>query len=126
MRRRRLCTACSGRFTTYEVVEVARLLVVKRDGRKEKYDKSKIELGLRRALEKRPVTEDKIQRVLSDVESVILSRHVPEIRSRDIGKIVLLCLRDVDEVAYLRFASVYQSFGSAESFRRAVLKIKDK
>lgn len=117
-RRRRECEKCETRFSTYEEVELLRLSVVKKSGEKEEYDKSKIENGVRRALVKRPVSEEKIGKLLGDIEYDIRTLEKPEITTREIGKIVLLKLKEVDEVAYVRFASVYKSFGSVESFKK--------
>lgn len=120
IRRRRECERCAARFSTYEEAETIGLSVVKRDGRKEEYDRRKIEAGLRRALEKRPACEEKAERILEEVEYELHAKQVPEVTSREIGRIILGKLKETDEVAYLRFASVYQSFGSAERFRKAI------
>lgn len=117
-RRRRECEKCNTRFSTYEEVEILRLSVVKKDGRKEDYDKGKIEAGIKRALVKRPVSEEKAAKLLGDIEYDIQSLEKPEVTTREIGKIVLKKLKEVDEVAYVRFASVYKSFGSIESFKK--------
>ena len=123
IRRRRECEKCHSRFSTYEEVEIMRLSVTKKDGRKEEYDKSKIESGVRKALEKRPVNEEKIFKIIGDIEYEIQSNERCEISSKEIGKIVLDKLKETDDVAYLRFASVYKSFGSAESFKKEADKI---
>jgi transcriptional repressor NrdR len=117
-RRRRECLKCSARFSTYEEVELLRLAVIKKDGTKVEYDKNKIEAGVRRALVKRPVSEDKIIKLIGDIEYEIGKCEKSEIITRGIGKIVLKKLRELDEVAYVRFASVYKSFGSVESFKK--------
>jgi transcriptional repressor NrdR len=117
-RRRRECLKCETRFSTYEEVELLRLSVIKRDGRKVDFDKAKIESGIREALKKRPVKEEKISKIMSDIEYEIQSQDKTEIVTREIGKIVLKKLRELDEVAYVRFASVYKSFGSVESFKK--------
>jgi transcriptional repressor NrdR len=117
-RRRRECLKCQARFSTYEEVELLRLIVVKRDGSKCDYDKNKIETGIRRALVKRPVSNEKIAKLIGDIEYEIGSSEKSEITTREIGKIVLRKLREIDEVAYVRFASVYKSFGSVESFKK--------
>jgi transcriptional repressor NrdR len=96
------------------------IAVVKRDGRKEEYDRKKIEAGLRRALEKRPGCEEKVDRILEEVEYELHAKRSPEIPSKEIGRIILEKLKEADEVAYIRFASVYQSFGSAERFKKAI------
>ncbi|MDO8529089.1 MAG: transcriptional regulator NrdR [bacterium] len=123
IRRRRECEKCRARFSTYEEVEIMRLAVAKKDGRKEEYDKKKIEAGIRRALEKRPINEEKIEKIVGDIEYEIKAKESDEITSKEIGRIVLEKLKEIDDVAYLRFASVYKSFGSAESFKKEVDKI---
>lgn len=117
-RRRRECSKCNARFSTYEEVELLRIAVIKKNGSKEDYDKSKIESGIRKALEKRPVTQEKVAKLLGDIEYSLRTLEKPEIATREIGKLVLKKLRELDEVAYVRFASVYKSFGSIESFKR--------
>lgn len=117
-RRRRECEKCQARFSTYEEVELLRLSVIKKNGEKEDYDKNKIEVGVRHALVKRPVSQEKIAKLLGDIEYAIQSLEKTEIAAREIGRIVLKKLRDLDEVAYVRFASVYKSFGSIESFKK--------
>ncbi len=117
-RRRRECLKCESRFSTYEEIELLRLSVLKKNGLKVDYDKSKIETGVRKALEKRPVTEEKITQFIGEVEYEISSKEKPEITSKEIGKIILKKLRELDEVAYVRFASVYKSFASVESFKK--------
>lgn len=117
-RRRRECEKCQARFSTYEEVELLRLSVVKKNGEKVDYDKSKIENGVKRALVKRPVTQDKYAKLIGDIEYDIHALEKPEVTTREIGKIVLKKLKDLDEVAYVRFASVYKSFGSIESFKK--------
>jgi transcriptional repressor NrdR len=117
-RRRRECLQCSARFSTYEEVEILHITVVKKDGTRQEYDKSKIENGIRKALIKRPVSEEKIVKLLGDIEYEIHATEKSEIGTREIGKIILTKLKEVDEVAYVRFASVYKSFGSIESFKK--------
>lgn len=123
-RRRRECGKCSARFSTYEEVEVFRLSVVKRDGRREEYDREKIRGGLLRAFEKRPMSEDRLEKVLGSIEYALSMKKIDEITSREIGKIVMEKLRAMDDVAYIRFASVYKSFGSAKSFEKELEKLK--
>jgi transcriptional repressor NrdR len=117
-RRRRECLKCEARFSTYEEVELLRLTVIKKDGTKTEYDKNKIETGIRKALEKRPISEEKIAKLMGDIEYEISSLEKTEVSTREIGKIVLGKLKELDEVAYVRFASVYKSFGSIESFKK--------
>jgi transcriptional repressor NrdR len=123
IRRRRECEKCHSRFSTYEEIEIMRLSVIKKDGRKEEYDKKKIESGIRKAMEKRPVNEEKIEKMIGDIEYEIQSKESCEIASKEIGRIILEKLKEMDDVAYLRFASVYKSFGSAESFKKEADKI---
>lgn len=120
IRRRRECEKCQARFSTYEEVEIFRLQVIKKDGSRQEYDRNKIERGLRRAFEKRPNAEEKIEKILGEVEYALHEKRVNEIQSREIGGLILEKLKDADEVAYIRFASVYKSFGSAKSFRKAL------
>ena len=125
IRRRRECMSCQARFSTYEQAELFRVSVVKKDGQHQPYERKKIETGLRKAFEKRPMTEDRFEKLLGAIEYTIAEKAKKnQIASRDIGTIVLEKLKDVDEVAYIRFASVYQSFGSARGFRRALEKFE--
>lgn len=125
IRRRRECEKCQARFSTYEEMEIMRLTVIKRDGSKQEYDRRKIEIGLRKALEKRPVSEEKINKAIGDIEYEIQAREGGEISSKEIGKMILEKLKEMDDVAYLRFASVYKSFKSAESFRKEMEKMEE-
>ncbi len=124
-RRRRECEKCQARFSTYEEVEILKLTVIKKDGRKQEYDREKIRTGLKKALEKRPISEEKIERILGDVEYEIRSKESCDITSREIGQIVLNKLKEIDEVAYLRFASVYKAFKTAESFKKEAEMLKN-
>lgn len=124
IRRRRECEKCQARFSTYEEMEIMRLTVIKRSGTKQEYDRSKIEAGIRKALEKRPVSEEKIGKVIGDIEYEIQARESNEITSKEIGRLILEKLKETDDVAYLRFASVYKSFKSADSFRREMEKME--
>jgi transcriptional repressor NrdR len=117
-RRRRECLKCGARFSTYEEVELLRLTVIKKNGEKEEYDKKKIESGIKKALEKRPITQEKVAKMMGDVEYFLHSMEKSEVTTREIGKLVLKKLKELDEVAYVRFASVYKSFGSIESFKK--------
>lgn len=123
VRRRRECEKCQARFSTYEEMEILRLTVVKKDGTKQDYNRQKIEIGIHKALEKRPVGEEKIQKMIGDIEFEIHAKGEVEITSKEIGRIVLEKLKEVDDVAYLRFASVYKSFKTAESFKKEADKI---
>jgi transcriptional repressor NrdR len=123
VRRRRECEKCQARFSTYEEVEILRLTVIKKDGRKEEYDRNKIESGILKAIEKRPVSSEDVEKIMADIEYEIRSTENSEIASKEIGKIVLDKLKDVDDVAYMRFASVYKSFKNAESFKKEAEKL---
>lgn len=124
VRRRRQCSKCKERFTTYEEIEIVRFTVVKRSGEKEDYDRRKIEVGLRKALEKRPVNEEKIQKILNEIEYDLQASEKRKIDSKKIGKMIMDKLRDTDEVAFIRFASVYKGFGSVESFEKMLKQLK--
>ncbi len=121
IRRRRECLKCDFRFSTNEQVEILGLTVVKRSGDKESYDKEKIEHGLRRALEKRPIDQEQFQKLLTRIERDIqVKAKGGEITSTQIGQIIMQSLRRVDKVGYIRFASVYQAFDDPEAFQGAV------
>jgi len=125
IRRRRECEKCKERFSTYEEVEIMRLLVVKRDGEKEDYNQEKIRKGIGKALEKRPVSDEKKEKIINEIEYQVYSKsRKGEIPSREVGKIILCKLKEVDDVAYLRFASVYKSFGSINSFKKELEKMR--
>jgi len=129
IRRRRECLKCGFRFSTYEEAEILNLTVVKRDGRGESYSREKLERGLKRALEKRPVTSDEMKKLLGNIERdiQIKAKAKDEIKSRDIGEIVMKRLKKLDEVAYIRFASVYLSFRDANTFHQEINQlIKEK
>ncbi len=124
-RRRRECLKCQARFSTYEEVELLHLTVIKKNGEKKEYDKNKIEDGIRRALVKRPVGEEKIAKLMGDIEYAIRALEKSEVTTREIGKIVLKKLKELDEVAYVRFASVYKSFASIESFKKELDRLEN-
>jgi transcriptional repressor NrdR len=116
IRRRRECIKCNSRFTTYEKVESLPLLVIKKDGSREPFNPDKILSGLLKACEKRPVSTDQLREILTYVEGQIQGSVNREISSRDIGELVMAKLKDIDEVAYVRFASVYRQFKDVHSF----------
>jgi transcriptional repressor NrdR len=120
IRRRRECPACGRRFTTYERVELAGLVVVKKDGRRQEFNPSKLRQKLRVALTKRPVGEPEIEALVQKIESDLLTLGVTEVPSSAIGESVLRHLKEVDQVAYIRFASVYREFADLEDLRREV------
>ncbi len=123
IRRRRECETCGFRFTTYERIEVATLTVIKKDGQKETFSEEKLRKGIERALEKRPVTRVEIDRFIEDIGRELKLGSVREIKSSEIGNIVLKKLKELDDVAYLRFASVYKSFKDVDSFKKELEKI---
>ena len=123
VKRRRVCLQCNRRFTTYERIELFGLQVVKRSGEKQPYLRHKLELGLRKALEKRPVTEEQFQKTVSLIENDIFNLEKDTVSSDIIGKIVLSHLRILDKVAYLRFASVYHNFKNTTAFEREIEKL---
>ena len=123
IRRRRECEKCQARFSTYEEVEIFRLLVVKKDGRREEYDRSKIEKGLKRAFEKRPAAEEKIEKILGEIEYALHEKHVSEIQSREIGSLIMEKLKEADEGAYIRFASVFRRFVDLEEFEKELKRL---
>lgn len=118
IRRRRECAKCGFRFSSIEEIEILDLAVIKRDGRHEPYSKEKVEQGLRHSLEKRPYTQERFKRLVQKIERDIQKRKKTEITSRDIGEIVMKHLKSFDEVAYIRFASVYRSFQDVASFTK--------
>lgn len=118
IRRRRECLGCARRFTTYERVEESPLLVVKKDGRREAFDRNKILAGMRKACEKRPIPTAVLEDLADRIELEIRNLAVPEIPSREIGERVMRILRQTDEVAYVRFASVYREFKDLATFRQ--------
>ncbi len=124
IRRRRLCNHCGNRFTSYERVEVPRLLVVKKSGEREQFDREKLSRGIYRAAEKRPISADKIEEVVSTLEREVYARGESELSSAEIGELTMQALAKLDEVAYVRFASVYRSFTSAESFRDHIAQLR--
>ena len=125
IRRRRMCDECGKRFTTYEKVETIPLIVIKKDNNREQYDRSKIESGVLRACHKRPISANDITRLIDDVETEIFAREEKEISSDEIGEIVMDKIKDLDDVAYVRFASVYREFKDVNTFMSELKKMFD-
>ena len=123
IRRRRECLECQKRFTTYEIIERMPLVVIKRDGSRESFDKVKIINGVIRACEKRPVTMTQIEGLAADIELELRGRLESEVKSEVIGEMVMARLKDLDEVAYVRFASVYRSFKDINTFMEELTKL---
>ncbi|MFO0693337.1 MAG: transcriptional regulator NrdR [Polyangiales bacterium] len=115
-RRRRECEGCQRRYTTYERVEQTLPMVVKQDGRRQPFDRQKLLAGLRRACVKRPVSSEALERLLDELERALIERGEPEVPSAEIGNQVLSALKDLDQVAYVRFASVYRDFKDVHEF----------
>jgi transcriptional repressor NrdR len=117
IRRRRQCRQCGRRYTTYERVEPISLTVVKKDGRREPYDRRKLETGIRLACTKRPISTKTVQRLVDEIEATVFSMAVQEVPSQTIGELVIEKLRQVDQVAYIRYASIYRSFADIGDMR---------
>jgi transcriptional repressor NrdR len=120
IRRRRECAACATRFTTYERIEAARLVVVKRDGTRQEFDRDKLASGLRKALTRRPVADGAAEAAADAIEAELRSAGASEIPSSRVGAMAMEALRGIDQIAYIRFASVYQSFEDLEDLKREV------
>ena len=123
IRRRRECEECGRRFTTYEKIEEIPLIVVKKDGSRQTFDRSKVIGGIIKACEKRPVPMEEIEKIVSDIEKGLSNLMLKEMDSTIIGEYVMEHLRNIDDVAYVRFASVYRQFTDAESFRNEIEKL---
>ena len=123
IRRRRECLACHKRFTTYETMESLPLVVVKKDGSRQSFDRNKLLNGLIRACEKRPVSYNTLEDMVNEIEQVLQNEMEREIKSADIGELVMERLKKVDEVAYVRFASVYRQFKDINTFMRELNKL---
>ncbi len=125
IRRRRLCDDCGKRFTTYEKVETIPLIVIKKDDNREQYDRTKIEKGVLSACHKRPISADTISKLVDDVEVEIFAREEKEIPTSFIGELIMDRLKDLDAVAYVRFASVYREFKDVNTFMTELKKMLD-
>lgn len=123
VRRRRECLQCGERFTTYESAELSLPRVVKSDGNRERFDEQKIRRGLIKALEKRPVESDAIDKIISQMTKRLMAEGVREIPSSQLGEWVMDALRELDQVAYVRFASVYRSFQDVNAFREEIERL---
>ena len=123
MRRRRECLDCKHRFTTYERMEAPRLFVVKKDGRREQYNRDKVLSGLRRACEKRPVSEGQMEETVAGLERELFSRGENEVPVTMVGEKLMEALKKIDKVAYIRFASVYRSFDDVDRFQAELAEL---
>ena len=126
IRRRRQCEKCNKRFTTYEKVETIPLIVIKKDDNREPYDRSKIERGIVRSCHKRPVSYDQIVSTVEEIEAEIFNKEEKEISSNEIGEIVMDKIKELDQVAYVRFASVYREFKDVNTFMDEIKKLLEK
>jgi len=126
IRRRRECLACGHRFTSYERIDEKPFMVVKRDGRRQPFDRTKLDKGIERALEKRPVSTAMVEQIANDIEdlAIIKGKETREISTSDLGELVLEKLYTIDKVSYIRFASVYRNFENLEEFIKEVKKIE--
>ena len=125
VRRRRECAKCEKRFTTYERIELLDLMVIKKDGSRQAFDRNKLIAGIRRACEKRPIPSEKIERAVDEIERELRGMASNEVQSRHVGNLVMKKLREIDPVAYIRFASVYKSFKNLKAFERELDKLKE-
>ena len=122
-RRRRECQSCGGRFTTYERPEIANLMIVKKDGRRQPFDRSKLWSSIQTACTKRPISSETIERLVDQIEATLRSRDGLEVPSSIVGDLVIEKLRALDHVAYIRFASVYRNFADISSFEDELRKL---
>ena len=122
VRRRRECLKCHKRYTTYEYIEAVSLLVVKSDGRREPFDRQKILSGLTKACEKRPISLEKLENIVNKIEIQLQNNFSKEVKSKEIGEMIMKALRSLDEVAYVRFASVYRQFRDVSHFMKELKK----
>ena len=126
IKRRRQCESCNKRFTTYEKLETIPLMVIKKDESRENFDRSKIEAGIIQSCHKRPVSTAEIKKTVDDIENQIYAMEVSEIPTKAIGELVMERLKDLDEVAYVRFASVYREFKDVSTFMDEITKLLKK
>ena len=123
-RRRRECLKCKKRFTTYERLDLTNIIVIKKEGHKESFDRNKIKVGILKACQKRPVNDEQIEKALNKIEAQLKDRPNPEVESKHIGELVIKELKSLDKVAYIRFASIYKDFTDVESFEKELKKLK--
>ena len=123
VRRRRECLKCGKRFTTYERISREDLYVIKKDGRREKFEREKLERGIIRAFEKRPVAKEKIDKMINEIEEQIRKKGKKEIKTSEMGELVMKKIKKIDNVAYIRFASVYRDFQDINDFKQEIKKL---
>lgn len=125
-RRRRECLSCGKRYTTYERIESINLMVEKRSGRLQEFDREKLKRGIKKAVKKRPITDEQIDEIIEDIEVRLLNRKTTQIKSIDIGRMVLTRLKKLDRVGYLLFASVFNDFDTIEDFKKEIDQLEVK
>jgi len=123
IRRRRECLKCRERFTTYETISKEDVYIIKKDGRREKFDRQKLEGGINRAFEKRPISKEKIDKMINEIEELIRKKGKKETKTSEIGEIVMKKMKKLDNVAYIRFASVYRDFQDINDFKQEIKKL---
>ncbi len=126
IRRRRECLKCAFRFTTYEYIEKVPMMVVKKDGRREQYSREKLLTGLLKACEKRPISREQLEKIVDEIEAAIFSKFKNEVKSTELGNLVIERLQGLDEIAYVRFASVYRQFKDINQFMSEVRGLLDR
>ena len=124
IRRRRECVSCGRKFTTYERVENMVMMVIKKDGSRQSFDRNKVANGIRRACEKRPISMEQVEGMIDTIEAKLQSGYDREVTSQHIGELVMELLKDVDKVAYIRFASVYKNFEDADTFMEELDRLR--
>ncbi len=123
IRRRRECRRCKKRFTTYERIGSGELYVIKKDSRREKFDREKLEAGIGRAFEKRPISKEKIDKMINEIEEQLMKRGRKEVKSSAIGELVMKKIKKLDNIAYIRFASVYRDFQDIKDFKKELREL---
>lgn len=124
IRRRRECLKCKKRFTTYEKISRGEFFVIKKDGRREKFSKEKLETGIDKAFEKRSVSKEKIEKMINEIEEQLRKKGKKEIKSHAIGELIMKKIKKLDNVAYIRFASVYRDFQDIKDFKKELKELK--
>ena len=123
IRRRRECLSCAKRFTSYETIELVPIMVIKRDNTREQFDRNKLMNGILRACQKRPVSVETVQKIVDEIEYALQNKLVSEVTSTEIGELTMEKLKAIDDVAYVRFASVYRQFGDLNTFMKELKKL---
>ncbi len=123
IRRRRECLSCAKRFTSYETIELVPIMVIKRDNTREQFDRNKLMNGILRACQKRPVSVETVQKIVDEIEYALQNKLVSEVTSAEIGELTMEKLKSIDDVAYVRFASVYRQFGDLNTFMKELKKL---